>query len=113
MAKEGFTLTFNIMMLLLVLVPKCFDHGLLARNLYILRLDNKFIESLISFNVDENLSKRKREEKTSSMLWHQRLGHISRDQMLRLVNDEVLANLNFSDFNKCVEVLERENDRGE
>jgi len=39
------------------------------------------------------------------MLWHQRLGHISRDRMLRLVKDDVLPTLDFNDFETCVKCL--------
>lgn len=39
------------------------------------------------------------------MLWHQRLGHISRDRMSRLVKAEVLPNLDFTDFETCVKCL--------
>ncbi|KAD5316756.1 hypothetical protein E3N88_16702 [Mikania micrantha] len=39
------------------------------------------------------------------MLWHQRLGHISRDRLSRLVKDEVLPSLDFTDFGTCVKCL--------
>ncbi|KAK1415826.1 hypothetical protein QVD17_31614 [Tagetes erecta] len=73
--------------------------------LYKLELDHEFSKSLLSFNVNANSTKRKRDLETSSMLWHQRLDHISRDRMSRLVKDEVLPNLDFSDFETCVKCL--------
>ncbi|KAI3816586.1 hypothetical protein L1987_16288 [Smallanthus sonchifolius] len=79
--------------------------GHLDGNLYKLELDDQFSESLLSYNINDNIRKRKRDLDTSSMLWHQRLGHISRDRMLRLVKDEVLPNLDFNDFEKCFECL--------
>ncbi|KAL4591583.1 hypothetical protein LXL04_004552 [Taraxacum kok-saghyz] len=116
LAKEGFTLTFRYDDVVISSGSQIIGHGCLDGNLYRLRLDNKFMESFISFNVDENLSKRKREGETSSKLWHQRLGHISRERMLRLVKDEVLPNLNFSDFEKCVKCMKgkmtKENKKG-
>ncbi|KAL6316403.1 hypothetical protein AAG906_018106 [Vitis piasezkii] len=42
---------------------------------------------------------------SSSMLWHKRLGHISRQRLERLVKDGVLSNLDFSDFETCVVCL--------
>ncbi|GJX28969.1 putative RNA-directed DNA polymerase [Tanacetum coccineum] len=46
------------------------------------------------------------------MLWHQRLGHTSRDIMTRLVKDEVLPHLDFSDFEKCVECIKGKMTKG-
>ena len=59
-----------------------------------------------------NQNKRKQDQETSSMLWHQRLGHISRDRMTRLVKDEVLPHLDFSDFKKCVECIKGKMTKG-
>ncbi|GJR88471.1 putative zinc finger, CCHC-type containing protein [Tanacetum coccineum] len=39
-------------------------------------------------------------------------GHISRDRMTRLVKDEVLPNLDFSDFEKCVECIKGKMTKG-
>ena len=79
--------------------------GSLDGKLYKLYLDEQFSKSLLSCNVNENLNKRKRDLETSSMLWHQRLGRISRDRMLRLVKDGVLPTLDFNDFETCVKCL--------
>lgn len=112
LAKEGFTLTFRYDDVIISFESQIVGHGCLDGNLYRLRLDNHFMESLTSFNINENLSKRKREVETSSMLWHKRLGHISRDRMLRLVKDEVLPNLDFSDFDKCVKCMKGKMTKG-
>ena len=42
---------------------------------------------------------------SSSMLWHERLDHISRQTLERLVRDGVLSNLDFSNFETCVVCL--------
>ncbi|KAL6333654.1 hypothetical protein AAG906_028839 [Vitis piasezkii] len=42
---------------------------------------------------------------SSFMLWHKRLGHISRQRSERLVRDGMLSNLDFSDFETCVVCL--------
>jgi hypothetical protein len=47
-------------------------------------------------------SKCSRASEISSMLWHRRLGHISRPRTERLIKDGILANLDFSDFDTCV-----------
>jgi hypothetical protein len=39
------------------------------------------------------------------MLWHRRLGHISRERMERLTRDGILDSLNFSDFQTCVDCV--------
>ena len=41
----------------------------------------------------------------SSILWHKRLGHISREMMEHLVKDGVLVSLDFSNFNIRVECI--------
>ena len=41
----------------------------------------------------------------SSILWHQRLRHISIDRIKRLVNDRVLNTLDFTDFNTCIDCI--------
>ena len=41
----------------------------------------------------------------SSMLWHQRLGHISIERIKKLVNDGVLSTLDFADFETCVNCI--------
>ncbi|KAD4888796.1 hypothetical protein E3N88_20869 [Mikania micrantha] len=84
-----------------------FGTGLLDDGLYKLELDDDFSRSSLSYNINENSTKnkRKRDLETSSMLWHQRLGHISRDRLSRLVKDEVLPSLDFTDFGTCVKCL--------
>ncbi|RVW40203.1 Retrovirus-related Pol polyprotein from transposon TNT 1-94 [Vitis vinifera] len=42
---------------------------------------------------------------SSSMLWHKRLGHISKQRLERLVRDGVFSNLDFLDFETCVVCL--------
>src|ERR1044071_10378029 len=66
-----------------------------------------FSKSLLSYNINESLTKKKfrRDLETSSMLWHQRLGHISRERLTRLVRDGVLPSLDFNDFGTCVKCL--------
>ena len=39
------------------------------------------------------------------MLWHRKLGHISIERIKQLVNDKVLSNLDFADFETCVDCI--------
>ncbi|GJZ97000.1 retrovirus-related pol polyprotein from transposon TNT 1-94 [Tanacetum coccineum] len=41
----------------------------------------------------------------SAFLWHKRLGHISKERLQRLVKNEILPNLDFTDFGLCVECI--------
>ena len=49
--------------------------------------------------------KRSRLDEKSSMLWHWRLGHISKQRIERLVKDGLLHNLNFADFDTCIDCI--------
>ena len=79
-------------------------NGVLFGNLYSLSLhhgplcDSSSANSVVGCKHDRmNLS--------SFMLWHKRLGHISKQRLERLVRDGVLSNLDFSDFETCVVCL--------
>ncbi|KAK9074591.1 hypothetical protein SSX86_007189 [Deinandra increscens subsp. villosa] len=78
---DGYHVAFGNGKVTISLNSRVLGNGYLDGNLYKLNLDDQFSKSLLSYNVNENIKKRKREMETSSMLWHQRLGHISRDRM--------------------------------
>ncbi|GJY35077.1 putative zinc finger, CCHC-type containing protein [Tanacetum coccineum] len=73
---------------------------------------NKVQKTGCKYLAHPKCQNRKQDPETSSKLWHQRLGHISRDRMTRLVKDEVLPNLNSSDFEKCVECIKGKMTKG-
>jgi len=55
----------------------------------------------VNMNVsssEKETKKRKRTHEISSKLWHCRLGHISRGRIERLVKNEILPQLEFSDL---------------
>ena len=79
--------------------------GNLRGNLYSLNLDCRYSQSLLSYHVYEFSKKRNRVNENSSILWHKRLGHISRERMEHLIKDEILTSLDFSDFTSCVECI--------
>ena len=59
-----------------------------------------------SFNIECSTSnKRMLINENSSMLWHRRLGHISKDRMERLMKENILPKLNFSDFSNCIDCI--------
>jgi hypothetical protein len=51
-------------------------------------------------------SKHKRcDDATSAKLWHYRLGHISRGRIERLIKDDILIPLDFSNSNYCIDYI--------
>ena len=75
---DDFVFTFGYNKVYISLNSRVVGYGCLEGNLFKLCLDNQFSESLLSFNVNENVNqnKRKRDQETSSMLWHQRVGSV-------------------------------------
>ena len=68
--------------------------------LYLLSLSNISV-----MNVSDVNHKRKRSNETSSKLWHSHLGHISKGRMERLIREEILPKLDFSDLDQCVDCI--------
>ena len=85
-------------------------NAVLFGNLYSLSLhdgplcNSSFVNSIVG-------CKRARMNLSSSMLWHERLDHISRQTLERLVRDGVLSNLDFLDFETYVVCLKEKIDR--
>ncbi|KAJ4728701.1 Retrovirus-related Pol polyprotein from transposon TNT 1-94 [Melia azedarach] len=71
-------------------------------NLYSLDIIASFNESL---DLSSRGTKRKLTNENSAVLWHKRLGHISRQRIKRLVSDEILDPLDFTDFDICVNCI--------
>ena len=56
-------------------------------------------------NVETKCS---RMDENSFILWHKRLGHISKQKKLeRLVKDKILLNLDLTDLGMCVNCIKR------
>jgi len=72
--------------------------------LYKLNLDNLYAETLMTshHNVDTKCSL---VNECVAFLWHKRLRHISKEMMERLVKNEILPNLDFTDLNVCVDYI--------
>ena len=84
------------------------DTGVLCRSLYILELSVlPYVSATFTINTASS-SKRLRLNEKSSTLWHKCLGHISRQGMEILIKDEILQDLDFSDFDTCVDCIKCE-----
>ena len=80
--------------------------GILVDGLYRLKLDVDFSASLMC--VHQNIGiKRSMANENSAYLWHKRLGHISKERLQRLVKNEILPNLYFTDLGLCVDCINR------
>ncbi|XP_047326879.1 uncharacterized protein LOC124930591 [Impatiens glandulifera] len=77
-----------------------FSTFMLNDNLYMLDTLTSYHETL---NVQTRGTKRKLNN--SSLLWHKRLGHISKDRVERLIKDGVLDSIDFSDIEVCVNCI--------
>lgn len=72
--------------------------------------DNLYlVDTIASYNevlhtVSRGIKRKFTNEKSSS-LWHKRLGHISMQRIKRLVLEEILVSLDFTDFNICVNCI--------
>ena len=79
-------------------------NGILNNGLFKLYLNLSFNHSLTTVhgNVDIKCGVI---NKKFSILWHKILGHISIERIKRLVNDEVLETLDFTDFHICVNCI--------
>ncbi|RDX74296.1 hypothetical protein CR513_45977, partial [Mucuna pruriens] len=73
----------------------------LIDNLYMLDVVSSYNEIL---QIGSRGTKRKLIE-NSAILWHKRLGHISKQRIQRLVSDEILEPLDLSNLEVCVECI--------
>uniref|UniRef100_A0A2N9IDU9 Integrase catalytic domain-containing protein n=1 Tax=Fagus sylvatica TaxID=28930 RepID=A0A2N9IDU9_FAGSY len=76
--------------------------GALCDGLYKLDLDPNYPSS---HKVFATIGSKRVNDEFSSMLWHRRLGHISRERMERLTRNGILDSLDFSDFHTCVDCV--------
>jgi len=78
--------------------------GTLSDGLYKLNIDNLYVETLMTMHHNV-VTKRGLVNEFSAYLWHKRLGHISKERLKRLVKNEILPNLDFTDLNVCVDCI--------
>ena len=63
-----------------------------------------YVSATLIVNTSSS-SKRLRLNEKSYTLWYKRFGHISKQIMKRLIKDGILSDLNFSNFNTCVDCI--------
>ena len=79
--------------------------GTLLDALYCFNLNSEFAYSLFNVECDVGV-KRSALDESSAYLWHKRLGLISKERIMRLVNSEILSHLDFTDWNDiCVDCI--------
>ena len=79
--------------------------GVLCGNLYKLELSAlPSVSTTFTINIASS-SKHLRLNEKSYILWHKHLDHIFRQRMERLFKDEILPDLDFSDFDTCVDCI--------
>ena len=84
----------------------CYGSGALIEDLYRFNLDVMFAESL--FNIEQSIGKKRSAyNENSAFLWHKRLGHISKERVMRLIKNDILPQLDFTDWDICVECIKR------
>ena len=81
-----------------------YGSGVLIDDLYRLKLDNNFSESLLTIHQNVGIKHSSLNE-SSAYLWHKRLGHVSKERLKRLVKNEILSNLNFADLDICLDCI--------
>lgn len=76
-------------------------HCTLSRGLYRVCLTSTNIYAC--YNVTNVASKRFLPKEYSFMLWHKRLGHISRERVDRLIKFDILPTFHFSNLETCID----------
>ena len=83
---------------------KLIGSGILCDGLYKFKLDNVFAETLMTLHHNGGI-KRSLVDENSAYLWHKRLGHISKERMQRLIKNEIISNLDFTDLEVCIDCI--------
>ena len=61
--------------------------------------------SACSYNVENIVTKRSLTKERSSLLWHKRLGHISKEQVECLIDYGIFPHLDYDDLEICVDYV--------
>ena len=100
----GFVFKFGSGSFSLFKNSKLIGSGTLCDGLYEFKLDNVFAETLMTLHHNGGI-KRSLVDENSAYLWHKRLGHISKERMQRLIKNEILSNLDFTDLEVCIDCI--------
>ena len=102
--KLGYCVTFGNFGVNLSTNSTNIGYGVLIDGLYQLSL---VVNGEYIFHTDKATSKRSRIQERSFMLWHKRLGHISRERVERLIKNDILPFFDFEDMEICVDCIRR------
>jgi len=69
-----------------------------------INLDNLYAKTLMTLHLNVD-TKCGLVNECYAYLWQKRLGHISKERMERLVKNEILLNLDFTDLNVCMDCI--------
>jgi len=69
-----------------------------------LKIDGLYVEIILTLHHNVG-TKHSLINERSSFLWHTRLGHISRENMKRLIKNEIISYLDFKNLNICVDSI--------
>jgi hypothetical protein len=100
--SSGFGFHFGNKRFVLYFGSREIASGALCDGLYKLDLDPNYPSS---HNVFATIGSKRVNDEFSSMLWHRRLGHISRERMERLTRNGILDSFNFLAFQTCVDCV--------
>ena len=100
----GFVFKFGSGSFSLFKNSKLIGSGILCDGLYKFKLDNVFAETLMTLHHNGSI-KRSLIDENSAYLWHKRLGHISKERIQRLIKNEILSNLDFTDLEVCIDCI--------
>ncbi|KAL6328217.1 hypothetical protein AAG906_034360 [Vitis piasezkii] len=98
--KTGYSFTFANKRVEVIYDSKVIGNCVLSDGLYRLSL-----LSACSYNVENSVTKRPLTKEISSLLWHKRLRHISKERVERLISSGILPRLNSDDFEICVDCV--------
>ena len=98
--KAGYTFTFANKRVEVIYDSKVIGNCVLSYGLYRLSL-----LSACSYNVENTVTKRSLTKERSSLLWHKRLGHISKEQVECVIDYGILPHLDSNDLEICVDCV--------
>ena len=101
--KSGYLCSFGNETFSLFQNSKVIGTGSLIDKLYKLNMQSPNTNLIMNATIIG--SKRKLNNKKSSMLWHKRMGHISKQRIERLITQGILDSLDMSDFDICVDCI--------
>ena len=100
--KLGYCVTFGNFGVNLSINSTNIGYGVLIDGLYQLYL---VVNGEYILHIDKATSKRSRIQERFFMLWHKRLGHISRERVERLIKNDIFPSLDFEDMEICVDCI--------